>query len=101
MESSQNYAPMQLDAISIFDDVNFTNVPTENMASMLNNSLLRGYFDQNARYKMIANAFVAEKYYKLSQVKVVTFLNKLFLIEYFLRSRRASLFKALLTWLQQ
>jgi hypothetical protein len=34
----------------------------------MKNSLLRGYFDQKARYKMIANAFVARKYYKLAKV---------------------------------
>jgi hypothetical protein len=59
---------MHLDVISIFDDVDFTNIPSKNLTTILKNSLLRGYFDQKARYKMIANAFVAEKYYKLAKV---------------------------------
>jgi hypothetical protein len=59
---------MHLDAISIFDDVDFTNIPSTNLTTILKNSLLRGYFDPKARYKMIANAFIAEKYYKLGKV---------------------------------
>jgi hypothetical protein len=76
VESPQNNASVQLDAISIFDDVNFTNIPTKSLSSMLKYSLMRGYFDQKARYKMIANAFVAEKYYKLTKVNGMIFVLK-------------------------
>jgi hypothetical protein len=68
VETPQNNASLQLDAISIFDDVDFNKIPSKNLTTMMKNSLLRGYYDQKARYKMIANAFVAEKYYKLAKV---------------------------------